>query len=288
MPADLWRTLAPPVSRAGTRQDGLPVGDSKKVFAGRRLEPLERSVLAFARWRAGVPLPHCGELMRVLAPAAEPWPRECPWYLDRPLKLPLEADAKLVELMAGLLLRNAERKGVELLELQAEAVLEPEYNRRLVTTGNKLDVVFDRTLDLIGRALDLAPEGGAMVHVDRQGGLQRYGKRLATGLGCSVEVIAESKARSRYRVRRPGQSEPSEVAFSVRGEESSLSVALASMTSKYVRELYMTKLNHYWAERCPGLKPTAGYPADATRFLAEIEDQIQREGIDQTTLIRQR
>ena len=40
-------------------------------------------------------------------------------------------------------------------------------------------------------------------------------------------------------------------------------VALASIVSKTVRELWMDVFNEYWRGRIPGLRPTAGYPSDA-------------------------
>ena len=53
-----------------------------------------------------------------------------------------------------------------------------------------------------------------------------------------------------------------------------LPVALASITAKYVRELFLRRLNHYFQQRIPGLKATAGYPQDAARFLREIEPHL--------------
>ncbi len=288
-PHDLWKVLSPPVRKVGQRGDGLMVADSKRVFSGRKLEPLERSVLAFVRATSDRPIRSCRHLMESVAPLTAPWPAECPWYREQQLELPMAADPSLIELMSSVLRRTMTRRSIEIADLGAEAVVEPEYNRRVAATDNKLEVVFERTAALIGRALALAgPSGGALIRVDRQGGIQRYGRRLAERLGCSVEVVSESPARSRYRVRPEGAQESSEVEFCVRGEETALAVALASMLSKYVRELYMEKLNRYWAALRPGLKPTAGYPADATRFLAEIDDLIRSRGIEQETLIRQR
>ena len=40
-------------------------------------------------------------------------------------------------------------------------------------------------------------------------------------------------------------------------------VALASIVSKAVRELWMDVFNAHWSARIPDLRPTAGYPNDA-------------------------
>ena len=64
--------------------------------------------------------------------------------------------------------------------------------------------------------------------------------------------------------------------------------ALASMTAKYLRELSMRAFNDFWCSRVPGLRPTAGYPADARRFKTEVAE-VQRElGIDDHVLWRKR
>ena len=57
-------------------------------------------------------------------------------------------------------------------------------------------------------------------------------------------------------------------------------VAWASCLCKYLRELSMRAFNRWWAQRVPELKPTAGYPQDAKRFVAEVESaakELQRE-----------
>jgi len=46
------------------------------------------------------------------------------------------------------------------------------------------------------------------------------------------------------------------------------------MTAKYLRETAMRAFNAFWAERVPGLRPTAGYPGDARRFREEIADRM--------------
>jgi hypothetical protein len=56
-----------------------------------------------------------------------------------------------------------------------------------------------------------------------------------------------------------------EFTFRAQGE-SFLPTALASMVSKYLRELAMRAFNEYWIGRITDLKPTAGYPVDAQRF----------------------
>jgi hypothetical protein len=57
-------------------------------------------------------------------------------------------------------------------------------------------------------------------------------------------------------------------------------VALASIVSKTIRELWMDVFNGYWCSRVPGLRPTAGYPNDSKRFRAAIEPAAAVEQCD--------
>ena len=65
-----------------------------------------------------------------------------------------------------------------------------------------------------------------------------------------------------------------------------LAVALASIFSKYIRELFMRPFNAFWAERVPGLRPTAGYAADAGRFLRDTAATRHQLAIPDHLLIR--
>jgi ribonuclease HII len=76
-----------------------------------------------------------------------------------------------------------------------------------------------------------------------------------------------------------------EVQFHV-GAEQFLSVALASMVSKYLRELAMQAFNEFWRRHVPDLRPTAGYPTDARRFKQAIEPMCKQLGIDDRLLWR--
>ena len=69
------------------------------------------------------------------------------------------------------------------------------------------------------------------------------------------------------------------IRFQAKGE-SFLPTALASMVSKYLREIFMMMWNDFWQLKIPDIKPTKGYPVDAKRFKSEIA-QVQAElGID--------
>jgi hypothetical protein len=50
----------------------------------------------------------------------------------------------------------------------------------------------------------------------------------------------------------------------------------------------MLQFNKYWLGRVPGIKPTAGYPGDATRFFDEIRGTLAKDGVDKRTVWRER
>ena len=100
-----------------------------------------------------------------------------------------------------------------------------------------------------------------------------------------VEVCDEGRQRSVYRFGPPDRR----VEFCFRTKaESCLPAALASMASKYLRELAMRAFNDFWRGRVPGLLPTAGYPQDAKRFRVDIAETQRKLHISDRVLWRMR
>jgi hypothetical protein len=79
-----------------------------------------------------------------------------------------------------------------------------------------------------------------------------------------------------------------QVTFEPRADVNHFCVALASMISKYLRELLMMEFNRFWQARVPKLKSTAGYPLDARRFWAEIRPAASELGIGADALWRRK
>jgi ribonuclease HII len=99
-----------------------------------------------------------------------------------------------------------------------------------------------------------------------------------------VQILEESELLSQYRIEQNGSQ--IKISFAVEAESAHLPVALASMIAKYVRELFMIRLNRYFQALMPELKATAGYTEDARRYLADIEALISQRGIERRALIR--
>jgi ribonuclease HII len=98
--------------------------------------------------------------------------------------------------------------------------------------------------------------------------------------------MEESMTRSTYRVHGLGRSLA--LTFQPRADRECFCVALASMVSKYLRELLMGEFNRFWQGHVPGLKSTAGYPGDASRFLEAIRPAAATLKIPEGAIWRQK
>jgi len=137
------------------------------------------------------------------------------------------------------------------------------------------------------RILRSASSEPVRLFIDRTGGRKRYRESLTTALpGFELRILEESEERSAYRLTR--SSRVVDIEFAVRGEDRHFPVALASVYSKYVRELYMHAFNRYWCRQQSGLKPTAGYYNDAQRWLIDAAPTIDRLAVERNLLVRER
>lgn len=296
----LWQALAGSVTRKGFRKSpALPVADSKTMHVRRDgVVHLERGVLGMLRQSGSAPasLP---ELLRLTAPPALGQMQRYPWYAETLLPLPRQADAMDLALRANAAAEAMRRCRVCLEAVRAEPVFAGDYNRLVAATRNKAVALFGVTSRLISYVFHTyaqgppipehpdRPPGREPVHIviDRQGGRVRYRSPLQRMFeGWAIKIVEESARCSSYLVR-DGQR-AAEIRFVTNGEADSLPVALASMVSKYIRELFMELLNRWWAGRVRHLKPTAGYYTDGRRFLKDIDRAISAEGIDRALLIR--
>ena len=134
--------------------------------------------------------------------------------------------------------------------------------------------------------MDMHQESPRVV-VDRQGGLMRYQPLLASKFHeGTITTVAETPEISRYRIQR--NQKTLHIGFETQADARHLPVALASMAAKTVRELLMNRLNSFFTQRLPELKPTAGYVQDGRRWVAEIGDLPERLGIPRRDLVRDR
>jgi hypothetical protein len=229
-------------------------------------------------------------LLGRVAPDVVPALRGYPWYgggVD--VALPLACDGMALKLLANAVRLEMRTKCVSVASLSGRVVLERELNRMVRATRNKASVLFSVASVHIDHLVRTYAGHGLVIVCDRQGGREHYGALLRslfeeTG-GGDFEVSSETPKRSEYRLRRSG-CPPVRIIFTEKAEAQSLPVALASMLSKYLREVLMHRFNEYWKSHLPDLAPTAGYYNDGERFLRDIERKRAELGIAREQLVR--
>jgi len=289
-PAGMWAELGGAVTRSARKRRGkIAITDSKKLFTRRRtnpLEHLERGVLGMLGTVREIP-GSLEELLDAIAPAARREMSRYPWYAGGGVSLPRSVEATDLKLAANSLRSAMRAAGIRVLAIRSEPVFAGQYNRHVGATGNKSVALFDissRILDWIWRE---APAGPLRIYVDRHGGRKRYRRGLQRVFeGSEFKVMDETDRFSAYRITQGART--GEICFLTGGELLRLPVALASMTSKYVRELFMEMLNDFWVNRVANLVPTAGYYNDGRRFYREIASTARELKIDERLIYRAR
>lgn len=208
-----------------------------------------------------------------------------PWHVDYERAVPLEADPRHLDRLAARLTGEAEKANVKLLAVRSRAIFPDRWNA-LTDEHNKSTALSHSTLDLLSQVLAELPPAPVAVICDKHGGRNFYQPLLQQRVSSYlVEVYGEGRQESIYRWGP--EDRRTEVVFRMNAERY-LPCAVASMASKYLRELSMRAFNHYWAHHLPDLKPTAGYPLDAGRFRADIAAVQATLGIDDRILWRNR
>lgn len=260
------------------------MGDSKALYSsGSGLHLLERGL-----WATLGLLGHCPrswrEIWDALSPQATRSMEIIPWYADYDGQAPVDCDAEELSLVSGMLREGLESAGVRLTAVRSRTIFAHEFNDLVELHGSKGEALSRQTLALAGRMMETLPTGPISVLCDKHGGRNRYAPLLMDQFpDCFVEIRGEGRERSVYRFGPADRR----VEFCFRTKaESCLPAALASMASKYLREMAMRAFNQFWCDRVPGLQPTAGYPQDAKRFRADIAETQKRLHIEDRILWR--
>lgn len=266
----LYQRLQQAVSTEPDRSDRqrLAIADSKRLYqSGQGLDRLELGLLAALCLLDRRPRT-CDALWQAMAPDAAGTMASIPWYHGFETSIPIDADLETIECCARRLSAACEAAGVRLVEVRSRVVFEAALNRLIGRYGSKGEALSQATLGLVAEVCRPLPAGPIRVVCDKHGGRNRYCALLTEHFPeWFVEVHGEGRESSVYRFGPPERR--LEVSFQVRAE-SLLPTALASMASKYLRELAMAAFNAFWCGRVPGLARTAGYPQDAKRFKASI------------------
>ncbi|HJT76484.1 MAG TPA: hypothetical protein VJ739_04710 [Gemmataceae bacterium] len=284
--ADLWRVLAAAVRRAAEADDGRPlVADSKEVYsAARGLAPLETGVLSLAAPEGALHL--AGYLDWVSPPAAAELAGE-PWYSGSS-PLPVAADRAACAAAGSRFADVCRASGVERALVRSVVVCPARFNGLLDRWDSKGAVLGDGLAELVACNRAAAGPGAALAFfIDKHGGRNAYAPLLQDAIPDGMVLAREEGGlRSTYTVLGTGQD--LRLTFQPRADAEHFCVALASMVSKYLREVLMAEFNRFWQAQVPGLRPTAGYPGDAPRFLAAIRPALTRLGIAESAVWRRK
>lgn len=306
--ADSKKLYGPSKSLAALeRSFWLALGSTRRV-----LQTVKRSELAnVATWRSALALLG-GE--PVSADATPPWERDVDFPLPRDAKTGSLAD---LESAFAPIDATFARSGVSLVDVAARRVQPLEFNDLIARLGLKSDLIADVTTSLVVETILRALQTQAtlsqdfdadrelpffIVLCDKLGGRDRYASLLAARFpDADVKTLVESRAASVYRfcarqgVVRDGSTVafPTEIAVEIRFTakgEANVPTALASICAKYFRELSMIPFNDFWRRAVDdaNLRPTAGYPLDAKRFRAEVDEARRRLNIADAVFWRER
>ena len=275
-----------PAEVAKSDRPCVAMSDSKDLYkpkAKAGLKHLERGLLAAA---AVLDLNPAGwrDIWEALAPDSAQARQAIPWYADYEMPIPIDAGPTEIQPLADALAAGLADAGVRLLAVRSRAVFPQEFNRLVAEHQSKGAALSHITLALAAQSMGRLDPGTVSVVCDKHGGRDRYADLLADHFPDRfIEIHGEDRRRSVYRF---GPTDGRvEFRFQTKAERY-LPVALASMASKYLRELAMRAFNEFWLARLDGLKPTAGYPQDAKRFRQDIADVQAALGIEDGVLWR--
>jgi hypothetical protein len=285
----LWKRLRRYVSKARSKTGRkIHVNDSKLVYSSSAgLKELERSMLSIVAasgdWCATL-----DEYLARVAPGAREEASQYAWYqASGDEAFPLEQDAMSLRLFSKALREEMERTSTRCVHLCGQVVFERRFNQMIDATRNKGSALFSIAATHLDHLLRTFGDRGLVIVCDRQGGRERYGSLLRLMFeDWSLEIDIESDGYSEYRMHRGPDCV--RIIFREKAEAGCMSVAVASMLSKYLREAMMRRFNAFWQTHVPDIAPTAGYYGDGTRFLADIELKRRELGIPDAQLVRSR
>jgi hypothetical protein len=201
--------------------------------------------------------------------------------------LPFSLPAAALDLTTSELKSVMRQAGVGRAGLICQIIMPRRFNTLVEQRGSKGHALFQVNAELLRRIWDTGRPSRIETILDKHGGRNFYRPLLQQEFHETVVMCRrEGASASEYVIRTRARS--LEAIFVPRADTSHLLVALASMTAKYVRELWMVLFNSYWSAQISDLRPTAGYPIDSHRFWGVIEPTVHRLGIRKELLWRER
>jgi ribonuclease HII len=286
--ANLWHLLHPAVRRSEDADDGqLLIDDSKRVYIGHGLAGLERGVLATLTSGLGFLPASLAELINWACPDDSDELRLEVWYRGVQT-LPIHLVSAELDPWTLRFADACAAANVEDWRVRSVVVCPQRFNALLDEGGTKGHVLAHALMQLLRwQRGNLPGREDLFFFIDKHGGRNTYAAMIHHALADGIVFVErESMTCSAYRVH--GLERGVQLIFQPRADSEHFCVALASMASKYLREVLMLEFNRFWQEHVPDLKPTAGYPGDAARFLQAIRQTIEKLGLREETLWRRK
>jgi len=246
----------------------IKIGDSKKLYtSGKSIKVLENTALSFYSCFFKSQPDTLSDLLSNILIRKSDLDELCsiPWFRKiQTLKLPISCERDLLQESIKSLSEFMIMKRIEIIGIKADVVSAERFNKLLSKGLNKSQCCQQILTPLI----QCSTSEQSRLTVDRQGGRRYYGEWLIDIFsGAPLSINRETKDLSSYNIG------DSKIQFQVKGDDKFLETALASIFSKYIRELMMICFNEYWSELFPGIKKTAGYPLDGKRFIEELNSR---------------
>ena len=244
------------------------VGDSKKLYkSGKSIRDLENTALSFYSSFCKTQPTTLMNLLSNLIIDKKHLNELCaiPWFNNiKNLQLPIKCDSREIQMNSDNLTEFLKIKKLKIKNIKVDVVSADRFNKILLNGFNKSQCC----QQILGPLLKDSLDDQSRLTVDRQGGRRYYGEWLIDIYpGTNISVNKETQDLSSYNISN------SIIQFQVKGDEKFLETALASIFSKYIRELMMICFNDYWVKTFPDIKSTAGYPLDGKRFINDLNSR---------------
>jgi len=283
--SDLWQILNKSISINRKHLSGrLLITDSKKAYSkSLGITQLQRTVLSVLKYIGKEPLTLI-ELLDILCPHRPEPLSDYPWYKDADALL-LSGNRNDRTVASAVLADDLTGNNIKLLALQSCCLDVAYYNKMVKAVKNKANVLFTATAQLIKKAYEMSPDGIIHIIIDRQGGRTHYRPALQLMFPqMELRIVQEDQQLSSYELK--DNKKTIKIIFMVAADQKHLPVSLASMVSKYLRELLVGCINKYFTSFASGLKPTAGYWEDGLRFIEDLRKELPNVQFNSEQLIR--
>jgi len=258
-----WKTLSNIISKNKSRAK-VTVCDSKALYhPAKGLKELEKTALVFKR------------LIE---------PDYCNHY---ELSLPLSADNNEINKSTQMLRAELDNSSIRFCEAKVSIVEPSDFNDGIERLQNKADFLWETSGKLIKHCVDKYNSNNMLViRAGKQGGRNYYFPYLQRLFaGKIIWDIEQGHNNSSYIIKAKPSSN-AVISFIKDGDASEFVIALASIFSKYYRELSMLKLNRFFQSHIPSLKSTSGYHTDSRRFIRQISPLFSKLNLDRNNFIR--